>query len=184
MSIFETTSQRRAAASAFAPAPSLATGADAAVVNDQSGVHLSPLGMHLELLRLERGLSKQTLARVAGTSRQQLWRVMTGKSELTSSLCARLASVLDVDSRTLSTSSLPRSTVPATRSIATRPSALDYLATEEPVLRTFATIPRGAEGLTLKRAFLDALDAIARRAQARGPVWLSVVRARLDAGEL
>ena len=71
-----------------------------------SGVRLSALRMRLEMLRLARGPSKQQLAQSAGTSRQQLWRVMTGKSELTSSLCVRLASVLDVASRTLSTSSL------------------------------------------------------------------------------
>src|SRR5688572_15410596 len=62
---------------------------------------LTPLGRQLEALRLERGLSKQALARHAGTSRQQLWRVMTGKSELTGSLCERLAEVLEIDSRAL-----------------------------------------------------------------------------------
>src|SRR3954470_9070439 len=58
---------------------------------------LPPLGKRLEILRIERGVSKQRLARHAGTSRQQLWRVMTGKSELTSSLRDRLASALAVD---------------------------------------------------------------------------------------
>src|SRR5687767_5750050 len=62
---------------------------------------LTPLGRQLEMLRLERGLSKQGLARYAGTSRQQLWRVMTGKSELTSSLCERLAETLGIDGRSL-----------------------------------------------------------------------------------
>src|SRR3954462_9824350 len=51
---------------------------------------LTQLGKRLEILRIERGVSKQHLARYAGTSRQQLWRVMTGKSELTSSLKERL----------------------------------------------------------------------------------------------
>src|SRR3954466_9657194 len=67
-----------------------------------AGPQLSDLGKRIEMLRVDRGVSKQVLARAAGTSRQQLWRVMTGKSELTSTLCQRLASVLDVDSRTLS----------------------------------------------------------------------------------
>ena len=62
---------------------------------------LTALGKRIELLRIERGLSKQRLARAAGTSRQQLWRVMTGKSELTVALCHRLAEVLQVDSRSL-----------------------------------------------------------------------------------
>src|SRR5215210_4686339 len=57
---------------------------------------LTSLGKRLEFLRIERGLSKQYLARFAGTSRQQLWRVMTGKSELTGSLRSRLADALDV----------------------------------------------------------------------------------------
>ena len=58
---------------------------------------LTSLGKRLEILRIERGISKQHLARYAGTSRQQLWRVMTGKSELTSSLKERLAGALSVD---------------------------------------------------------------------------------------
>src|SRR5688500_9698335 len=62
---------------------------------------LTALGRQLEMLRLDRGLSKQGLAKHAGTSRQQLWRVMTGKSELTTSLCQRLAEVLGIDARAL-----------------------------------------------------------------------------------
>jgi transcriptional regulator with XRE-family HTH domain len=58
---------------------------------------LTSLGKRLEILRIERGLSKQFLARHAGTSRQQLWRVMTGQSEMTSSLKERLAGALSVD---------------------------------------------------------------------------------------
>ena len=64
---------------------------------------LTLLGKRIEMLRLDRRLSKGVLAQRAGTSRQQLWRVMTGKSELTSSLCARLSEVLEVDSRSLRT---------------------------------------------------------------------------------
>jgi transcriptional regulator with XRE-family HTH domain len=63
---------------------------------------LTALGKRLEILRIERGISKQHLARHAGTSRQQLWRVMTGKSELTSSLKERLAGALSVDPAELS----------------------------------------------------------------------------------
>src|SRR5688500_83384 len=74
--------------------------ADVALYMD-GGPELSLLGKRIELLRIDRGLSKQSLARRAGTSRQQLWRVMTGKSELTSSLCLRLAEVLQLDPRAL-----------------------------------------------------------------------------------
>src|SRR6185295_613789 len=63
---------------------------------------LTTLGKRLEILRIERGISKQHLALYAGTSRQQLWRVMTGKSKLTSSLKARLAGALSVDPSLLS----------------------------------------------------------------------------------
>src|SRR3954469_19688032 len=63
---------------------------------------LTQLGKRLEILRIERGVSKQRLARHAGTSRQQLWRVMTGKSELTSSLRERLANALSVEPGSLS----------------------------------------------------------------------------------
>src|SRR5512132_2375607 len=62
---------------------------------------LTALGKRLEILRIERGVSKQRLARHAGTSRQQLWRVMTGKSELTSSLRDRLAAALAVEAGVL-----------------------------------------------------------------------------------
>jgi len=77
------------------------------VANGANGVpELTPLGKRIEMLRLERRMSKRVLAQRAGTSRQQLWRVMTGKSELTSSLCARLSEVLETDSRLLRDASL------------------------------------------------------------------------------
>src|SRR3954466_924834 len=69
---------------------------------------LTQLGKRLEILRIERGISKQHLARHAGTSRQQLWRVMIGKSELTSSLRDRLAFALSVESAALSQLAAPR----------------------------------------------------------------------------
>src|SRR5436305_14558139 len=63
---------------------------------------LTSLGKRLEILRIERGISKQRLARHAGTSRQQLWRGMTGKSELTTSLRESLAGALSVEPSDLS----------------------------------------------------------------------------------
>ena len=81
-------------------------------VEDESRVaagapELTQLGKRLEILRIERGVSKQRLARHAGTSRQQLWRVMTGKSELTSSLRERLAFALSVQPAALSSEPSP-----------------------------------------------------------------------------
>ena len=74
---------------------------------------LTTLGKRLEILRIERGISKQHLARYAGTSRQQLWRVMTGKSELTSSLKERLAGALSVDPSLLSNAGVRRTPTPS-----------------------------------------------------------------------
>src|SRR5690349_22562921 len=71
---------------------------------------LTPLGKQIEVLRIGRGLSKQHLARYAGTSRQQLWRVMSGKSELTSALRARLAEALRVPESMLLGSPEPTTT--------------------------------------------------------------------------
>ena len=143
---------------------------------------LTGLGRQLEMLRIGRGLSKQTLARQAGTSRQQLWRVMTGKSELTSSLRLRLAEVLQVDHRALgNTDQLLKSAgalsafgtefelVPAAASQAAvrLPSASrdqleipveDYLCDCEAIARTLATLPSGEAGRRLKRALLNALE--------------------------
>src|SRR3954462_10726849 len=82
-------------------------------LDQRQGVpEFTELGKRLEILRIERGVSKQRLARHAGTSRQQLWRVMTGKSELTSSLRERLASALSVEAALLAQSVAPLPRVP------------------------------------------------------------------------
>src|SRR5919202_5054864 len=96
-------------------------------------LELTAMGKQIEMLRIQRGLSKQHLARYAGTSRQQLWRVMTGKSELTSSLRHRLAEVLHVDAHALGavpsspsntlTTSAPPAPVVANQ---TDPAAIDF----------------------------------------------------------
>src|SRR3954471_7635710 len=75
------------------------------LMSPEGAPELTTLGKRLEILRIERGVSKQRLARHAGTSRQQLWRVMTGKSELTSSLRDRLAVALAVEPRALTSPS-------------------------------------------------------------------------------
>lgn len=153
---------------------------------------LSDLGKRIEFLRVSRGISKQALARSSGTSRQQLWRVMTGKSELTGVLCQRLASVLDVDSRTLSSAALgeslgfgdlrDRAARPATTAA---PASLDaYLAGPDSARATLRTLPSGEEGIALKRALLDALEDQARRSRRRVPEWLLSLRGAVLNGEL
>src|SRR3954463_13574580 len=82
---------------------------------------LTILGKRLEILRIERGLSKQHLARFAGTSRQQLWRVMTGKSELTDALRQRLAVALQVESAALTAAGISSAASATTPTVASGP---------------------------------------------------------------
>ena len=166
---------------------------------------LTALGRQLEMLRLDRGLTKQGLARGAGTSRQQLWRVMTGKSELTTSLCQRLAEVLGVDARvlrdpdgfartvgSLALAAAEEGAVMAERvSRAVRnqrpsiaPSVAEYLADPRWIARTLATCPGGSEGRLLKRRLLDGLEDAAREAGVKLPPSFFTVRGRVVNGEL
>lgn len=163
---------------------------------------LSALGRRLEMLRLERGLSKQGLARQAGTSRQQLWRIMTGKSELTTSLCQRLADVLGVDTRVLRNPDAYSHTMmgapavePSThtgragrgkqsRRMDPAPTVAEYLADPQFIARTLATCPGGSEGRLLKRRLLDGLEDAAREAGVRLPPAFFTVRGQVVNGEL
>jgi transcriptional regulator with XRE-family HTH domain len=166
---------------------------------------LTALGRQLEMLRLDRGLSKQGLARGAGTSRQQLWRVMTGKSELTTSLCQRLAEVLGVDARALrdpdafgrTIGGLALAAAEDGAAIAGRagrvirnqwsaaaPSVAEYLADPRWIARTLATCPGGNEGRLLKRRLLDGLEDAAREAGVKLPPSFFTVRGRVVNGEL
>jgi transcriptional regulator with XRE-family HTH domain len=163
---------------------------------------LTALGRHLEMLRLDRGLSKQGLARDAGTSRQQLWRVMTGKSELTTSLCERLAEVLRIEARTLrnpeaygraSGDTVSGATEPGGRGRGSRsgrapqitaPTVAEYLADPRWIARTLATCPGGSEGRLLKRRLLDGLEDAAREAGVKLPPSFFTVRGRVVNGEL
>lgn len=161
---------------------------------DIAGPRLSDLGKRIEMLRVDRGVSKQVLARAAGTSRQQLWRVMTGKSELTSTLCQRLASVLDVDSRTLSSAAFTgASHSPSTVKLAPARLSLDivpvrslaaYLESSTLLVRTLRTLPADNDGVALKCALLNALEDRARAARLQIPAWLFRVRASVLDGTL
>lgn len=153
---------------------------------------LSPLGKRLELLRIERGISKQRLAQFAGTSRQQLWRVMTGKSELTSSLALRLAQALQVDQAALTDAHYHAlGAMPAPTALIERaprgpaPASLaEFVRSPELLERTLGTMPGGEEGRALKRAFLDAIEDVAASRALTLPPELFSVRRRVVNGEL
>jgi transcriptional regulator with XRE-family HTH domain len=154
---------------------------------------LTSLGKRIEVLRIGRGLSKQHLARFAGTSRQQLWRVMTGKSELTDALRQRLAQALQVDS-TAVTGSADASTAVTGSAGSSLDSgvaprgigvSLDtYLSTPHLAERTLRTLPNGDGGRELKRTFLNALEDHALRRAIVLPTAFFELRRRVLAGEL
>jgi transcriptional regulator with XRE-family HTH domain len=152
---------------------------------------LTALGKRLEILRIERGVSKQRLARHAGTSRQQLWRVMTGKSELTSSLRDRLATALAVEPGALSSSSTLGGAVSTTVlalngaiGAFTAATVSDYLADASHLTATLRTLPSGDGGRRLKRALLNAVEDLAVEAGRALPLDYSEIRRRVMAGEL
>jgi transcriptional regulator with XRE-family HTH domain len=146
---------------------------------------LTALGKRLELLRIERGLSKQVLARQAGTSRQQLWRVMTGKSEVTSSLRLRLAEALRVDAiaLTASTGTLSAGFLFWPESAAPEPVASisldDYVSSVAAIERTLATLPDSASGWRPKRLFLNCLEEVAADAGIKLSSEYFALRARV-----
>jgi transcriptional regulator with XRE-family HTH domain len=118
---------------------------------------LTELGKRIEMLRIHRGISKQHLARFADTSRQQLWRVMTGKSELTLGLRSRIAEALEIqpaelDGMAPTTRSLSLVSVRAPKSLA------DYLGDPAALTATLSSMPAGDVGRQLKRSLLDALE--------------------------
>ena len=158
---------------------------------------LTSLGKRLEILRIERGISKQHLARHAGTSRQQLWRVMTGKSELTSSLKERLAGALSVEPSVLTATPGPSATqtygltaavtpafVVGAANAAVAPTIAAYLADSAHLVATFRSLPDGDAGRRLKRALLNALEDLAVEAGHALPVDYSEIRRRVLAGDL
>ena len=162
--------------------------------DDLGAAELTLLGKRLEILRIERGVSKQHLAKRAGTSRQQLWRVMTGKSELTSSLRDRLATALSVEPAVFlgpnqSGSSSHGSSV--TTAFALSPAShgatlgiAEYLADPSHLAATLRTLPSGDGGRRLKRALLNALEDLAVDAGRSLPIDYSEIHRRVLAGEL
>jgi hypothetical protein len=131
---------------------------------------------------------------------------MTGKSELTASLCQRLAEVLGIDARVLrdpeafaraltdvaERASHAGATLPASsmrqrlpwmgRSVP--PDIAEYLADARNVVRTLATYPGGEEGRSLKRGFLDDLEDCAAKAGVKLDAAFFTVRGRVVNGEL
>ena len=162
-----------------------------APASPEDAPELTALGKRLEILRIERGVSKQGLALHAGTSRQQLWRVMTGKSELTTALRERLASALSVQPMELvgSSASSAQAAVATTFSLAT-PSVMsattigDYLADASHLAATLRTLPSGDEGRRLKRALLNSVEDLAVESGRALPFEYSEIRRRVLAGEL
>ena len=154
------------------------------------GPRLSVLGKRIEMLRVDRGISKQALAKSSGTSRQQLWRVMTGKSDLTGPLGQRLATVLDVDSKTLSTNSLAASDTEVPLAglsawTASAPASLEtYLESSALVHHTLRSLPSGDDGVALRTALLNAIEERARARGLRIPDWLLQLRGSVLNGEL
>lgn len=143
------------------------------------------LGKRIEMLRIERGLSKQHLARHAGTSRQQLWRVMTGKSELTPALRARLAEVLRVTALELEGGAAATRSAATARVAAGAGSTIaDYLSSSSAVTHTLATMPIGEQGRLVKRAYLDALEDAALASGQPLDSRFFDLRRRVLAGEL
>ena len=148
---------------------------------------LNALGKRLELLRIERGISKQRLARLAGTSRQQLWRVMSGKSDLTSALCQRLAEVLQVEPAELrdwcgggNGPLYP----PSSRGAPRAPRSFEeFVGDPHAIERTLQTLPGGEDGRRLKRELLNCLEVIAAEAGVRLSAPFFALRADVINGD-
>ena len=149
---------------------------------------LSVLGKRIEMLRVDRGLSKQALAKSSGTSRQQLWRVMTGKADLTGALGQRLATVLDVDSRTFSSARLANADIEVPLAgLAAWPTAPATIATylDSPALvtRSLRSLPSGEDGVVLRTALLNAIEERTRARGLRIPEWLLQLRGSVLNGD-
>ena len=155
-----------------------------------SAPELTALGKAIELLRIERGLAKQQLARSAGISRQQLWRVMTGKSERTNTLAGRLSEALGRDPRLLSAQ---RQASPVNTWL--YPGSPSGGGAEPPDFATFASrpaliegvlrmLPSGEAGRRLRREFLNCIEEIAAEHGIRLAPDFFALRGRVINGEM
>jgi hypothetical protein len=116
---------------------------------------------------------------------------MTGKSELTSSLCQRLSEALRVEAQLLRTAAVPDASYAALEAALSAPHAPaglprlapptlgEYLADPGSIDRTLQTYPGGADGRRLMRGFLDALEAVAAEAGLDVPPAVARIRAEL-----
>ena len=154
---------------------------------DDGVADLTLLGKQIEFLRIERSISKQRLAQRAGTSRQQLWRVMTGKSELTRSFRDRLAAALSIDVDSLDSVVTPGrvSASPDTPAMSMAPITMAmYLADPQHLAVTLRTLPAGDLGRRLKRTLLNAVEDVAVESGRALPIEYSEIHRRVIAGEL
>ncbi len=145
---------------------------------------LTDLGRRVEILRIGRGMSKQALAHHAGTSRQQLWRVMTGKCELTTGLRERLASALSVQPPDLEGCAPGIGYTPPNAIPYTAVTVFDYLSNASHLALTLQTLPSGEGGRRLKRALLNAVDDLSVDAGRTLSTEYVGIRHRVLAGEL
>jgi transcriptional regulator with XRE-family HTH domain len=162
---------------------------DGSAVLGGGAPELNALGKRLELLRIDRGISKQQLARLAGTSRQQLWRVMTGKSDLTTALCQRLAEVLQVDARELREwcgggNGRLYPTRPLKGPASAPESFADFAADADALLRAVRALPRDAAGRRLARELLNCVEVVAADAGVRLSAPFFQIRARVVNGDI
>ena len=154
---------------------------------DEGVADLTALGKRIEFLRIERAISKQRLSRRAGTSRQQLWRVMTGKSELTPAFRDRLAAALSIDATALVSTEAaehaPALAYSPAMSIAPV-SVAEYLSDPSHLAVTLRTLPAGDPGRRLKRILLNAIEDLAVESGRALPLEYSEIHRRVLAGEL
>jgi transcriptional regulator with XRE-family HTH domain len=158
---------------------------DPQIAGESGFPELTDLGKRIEMLRIERGLSKQFLARFAGTSRQQLWRVMTGKSELTGALRSRLADALSVSPLEFDMNgSRPTVSGPGYVSAGASLQFPSYLSDPAAIAHTLSTMPTGDTGRALKRRLLDALEDMALGAGVALDARFFDLRRRVLSGDL
>lgn len=161
-----------------------------ALLGGGNAPRLSETGRRIEMLRIARGISKQRLAALAGVSRQQLWRVMTGKAPFAGALRDRIA-------ETLGSSAGQLASIPSTSGISfiAYPNSLEqqgdgaaaleaYLRRLDRLERSLRGLPSGGDGRRLKLLLLNALEEQAALRGVTIPAELLDLRRRVLASEL